>query len=58
MDSQAISQERIMRSFDYLIVGAGFSGCILAERIASVLGRSVLLIDRRDHIGGNAADVI
>ncbi len=57
MDAQTISQERIMRSFDYLIVGAGLSGCILAERIASVLGRSVLLIDRRDHIGGNAADV-
>lgn len=42
-----------MNSCDYLIVGAGFFGCVLAERIASQLGRSVLVIDRRDHIGGN-----
>lgn len=40
----------------YLVVGAGFTGAILAERIASQLGRPVLLIDRRDHIGGNAYD--
>jgi len=41
---------------DWLIVGAGLSGCVLAERIASQLGKGVLLIDRRDHIGGNAYD--
>ncbi|BDA72719.1 UDP-galactopyranose mutase [Rivularia sp. IAM M-261] len=41
---------------DWLIVGAGFSGCILAERIASQLGQRVLLMDKRDHIGGNAYD--
>lgn len=40
---------------DTLIVGAGFSGCVLAERIAAS-GRDVLLIDRRSHIGGNAYD--
>lgn len=42
--------------YDYLIVGAGFSGTVLAERIANVLQKSVLLIDRRNHIGGNAYD--
>jgi len=42
--------------FDYLIVGAGFAGSVLAERLASGLGKRVLLIDRRPHIGGNAYD--
>jgi UDP-galactopyranose mutase len=38
----------------YLIVGAGFWGAVLAERIATQLGEKVLLIDRRTHIGGNS----
>jgi UDP-galactopyranose mutase len=42
--------------FDWLIVGAGFAGSVLAERIASQRGERVLLIDRRPHIGGNAYD--
>ncbi len=42
--------------FDYLIVGAGFAGSVLAERLATGLGRRVLLVDRRPHIGGNAYD--
>ncbi len=42
--------------FDYLVVGAGFSGSVLAERLAQAGGHSVLLIDRRDHLGGNAYD--
>ncbi|CCV15417.1 UDP-galactopyranose mutase [Mesorhizobium sp. STM 4661] len=42
--------------FDWLIVGAGFAGSVLAERIASQRNESVLLIDRRSHIGGNAYD--
>jgi UDP-galactopyranose mutase len=42
--------------FDYLIIGAGFAGSVIAERLASVLGKSVLLVDRRPHIGGNAFD--
>ncbi|MGI6285996.1 UDP-galactopyranose mutase [Neomoorella humiferrea] len=41
---------------DWLIVGAGFTGATLAERIASQLGQRVLIVDRRDHIGGNAFD--
>jgi len=42
--------------FDYLIVGAGFAGCVIAERLASGSGKRVLLIDKRPHIGGNAFD--
>jgi UDP-galactopyranose mutase len=42
--------------YDYLIVGAGFAGSVLAERLASQHGARVLLIDRRPHIGGNAYD--
>jgi len=43
-------------AFDYLIVGAGFSGSVLAERLARVAGKRVLLIDKRPHIAGNAYD--
>jgi UDP-galactopyranose mutase len=42
--------------FDYLIVGAGFAGSVLAERLASQRGARVMLVDRRSHIGGNAYD--
>jgi UDP-galactopyranose mutase len=44
------------RQYDYLIVGAGFAGSVLAERLASQHGARVLLVDRRPHIGGNAYD--
>ena len=42
--------------YDWLIVGAGFAGSVLAERIASERGDTVLLIDKRPHIAGNAYD--
>jgi UDP-galactopyranose mutase len=42
--------------FDYLIVGAGFAGSVLAERLASQLDMRVLVIDKRTHIAGNAYD--
>ncbi|MDQ4045640.1 MAG: UDP-galactopyranose mutase [Chloroflexota bacterium] len=41
---------------DYLIVGAGFAGSVLAERLASQMGARVLVVDKRPHIGGNAFD--
>ena len=41
--------------FDYLIVGAGFAGSVAAERLASS-GATVLIVDVRGHIGGNAYD--
>ena len=46
----------IVQPFDYLIVGAGFAGSVLAERLAAGSGKKVLIIDRRPHIGGNAYD--
>jgi UDP-galactopyranose mutase len=42
--------------FDYLIVGAGFAGSVLAERLAVGAGKRVLVVDKRNHIGGNAYD--
>ncbi len=44
------------KPYDYLVVGAGFAGSIIAERLASEHGARVLLIDRRPHVGGNAYD--
>jgi UDP-galactopyranose mutase len=41
---------------DYLIVGAGFAGSVLAERLAAGSGKTVLICDKRNHIGGNAYD--
>ena len=41
---------------DWIVVGAGFAGAVMAERIASVRGETVLVVDKRDHIGGNAHD--
>ncbi len=43
--------------FDYLIVGAGFAGSVLAERLATKANKKVLLIDKRNHIGGNTYDL-
>ena len=42
--------------FDYLIVGAGFAGATIAERLAAHAGKRVLICDKRPHIGGNAYD--
>ena len=42
---------------DVLVVGAGFAGAVMAERLASEGGKRVLVIDRRPHVAGNAFDV-
>ena len=42
--------------FDYLVAGAGLAGGVLAERLANGMGKRVLIIDKRDHIGGNTFD--
>lgn len=42
--------------YKYVIIGAGFAGAVLAERIASQLNEKVLVIEKRNHIGGNAYD--
>jgi UDP-galactopyranose mutase len=45
-------------SYDTLVVGAGYAGTILAERLATQCGQRVLVIDRRPHIAGNAYDYL
>ncbi len=45
-----------MPRYDYLIVGCGFAGSVLAERLATQHDARVLMIDKRDHVGGNAYD--
>jgi UDP-galactopyranose mutase len=42
--------------FDYLVVGAGYAGSVIAERLARKYNKKVLICDRRNHIGGNAYD--
>ncbi len=44
------------RRYDYLVVGAGFAGSVIAERLASQHDAKVMVIDRRPHVGGNAFD--
>ena len=39
--------------YDYLVVGSGLFGCVVAENIASVLNKKVLILEKRNHIGGN-----
>lgn len=41
---------------DVVVVGCGLSGAVLAERFASVLGREVLIVEKRDHVAGNCYD--
>ena len=45
-----------VEQFDYVVAGAGFAGSVLAERLASQAGKKVLVVDKREHIGGNAYD--
>jgi UDP-galactopyranose mutase len=42
--------------FNYIVVGSGFAGAVIAERIANVLNQKVLIIEKRNHIGGNCYD--
>lgn len=45
-----------MKEIDYIIVGCGLAGIIMAERITKKLGKKVLIIEQRNHIGGNCYD--
>ncbi len=42
--------------YDYVIVGAGLAGCTTAERLANQTGKKVLIIEKRNHLGGNCFD--
>lgn len=46
-----------MKEIDILIIGAGISGAVLAERYASI-GKKVLIVEKRNHIAGNCYDYI
>jgi UDP-galactopyranose mutase len=48
----------VAEKFDALVVGAGYAGAIMAERLASQCGQSVLVVDRRPHVAGNAHDYL
>jgi UDP-galactopyranose mutase len=52
----AVKSAAYSKPYDYLIVGAGFAGSVLAERLARGSNKRVLVIDKRNHIGGNAYD--
>ena len=49
-----MANERTWESYDLIVVGSGFFGLTIAERAASELGSRVLVVERRNHIGGNA----
>lgn len=51
-----MNKERVIAACDYLIVGCGLSGAVMAERIATVLGKKVVVIEKRDHVAGNCYD--
>lgn len=53
---QTITSISQQPNFDILIIGAGISGATLAERYATVLNKKVLVLEKRDHIGGNCYD--
>ncbi|MBF0517166.1 MAG: UDP-galactopyranose mutase [Nitrospirae bacterium] len=44
------------KRYDYLVVGAGFAGSVVSERLATELDKKVLLVDKRNHTGGNSYD--
>jgi UDP-galactopyranose mutase len=50
------TRARRRRGFDVVVVGAGFAGCTFAERLARAAGKRVLVVERRNHVGGNAYD--
>jgi UDP-galactopyranose mutase len=52
----AVRASERAKPYDYLIVGAGFAGSVLAERLAAGSNKKVLVIDKRPHIAGNAFD--
>lgn len=43
-------------TYDFIIVGAGIAGITIAEQLANILNKKVLIIEKRDHIGGNCYD--
>jgi len=50
-----LEKNKMKKEYDYLIIGCGFSGIVMAERLTSE-GKKVLIIDKRSHVGGNCYD--
>lgn len=48
----------MFEGYDIIVVGCGLSGCVIAERFANIKKKRVLIIEKRDHIGGNCYDYI
>ena len=44
--------------YDVIIIGCGLSGAVIAERFVTILDKKILIIDKREHIGGNCYDYI
>ena len=42
--------------FDSIVIGSGFAGAVVARELAEKKGQQVLVIDARDHVGGNCYD--
>lgn len=57
MAERALGAEAASGHFDFVVVGAGFAGSVMAERLAADADKRVLVIDRRPHVAGNAFDV-
>ena len=47
-----------MKRYDALVIGAGYAGAVSARRLAEDGGKTVLVLERRDHVGGNAYDCL
>ena len=47
-----------MKKYDAIVIGSGFAGATMAERLANKLSKKVLLIEKREHIGGNMYDYV
>lgn len=45
-----------LEKYDIIVVGCGLSGVVIAERFSSLQNKKILIIDKRDHIGGNCYD--
>jgi UDP-galactopyranose mutase len=54
----AIVENQTGKALSLIVVGAGIYGLTLAERVANVLGKRVLVVEKRNHIGGNAYDEV
>ncbi len=54
--SGKFKNKEYMMKFDYCIVGAGFSGSVMAERISRILKKSVIIVEAHNHIGGHVYD--